>query len=146
MTLDTDMQAVAERMAENSHLLNAKAILERLTNSGKTTLCNFLSNETLLGDYMPLSLVPWDLLTDIERRKDRFRAQEVIKFLQYHGFKFQRSAVVSETFLLSPNTLSFFHSFPSNRFGVGTVTQKHPKLVDITAMRTSRSFLGSFAL
>lgn len=36
---------------------------------------------------MPLTLVPWDLLTDFERRKNRFRTQEIIKFLQYHGYR-----------------------------------------------------------
>lgn len=39
---------------------------------------------------MPLTLVPWDLLTDFERRKDRFRAQEILKFFHYYGYKIYR--------------------------------------------------------
>lgn len=40
---------------------------------------------------MPLTLVPWDLLTDFERRKNRFRTQEILKFLQYHGYRISPS-------------------------------------------------------
>ena len=40
--------------------------------------------------FRPLTIVAWDLLTDVERRKDRFRAQEVIKFLQYYGYRLAR--------------------------------------------------------
>lgn len=36
-----------------------------------------------------MQLVPWDLLTDFERRKDRFRAVEILKFFQYHGYRIQ---------------------------------------------------------
>lgn len=39
---------------------------------------------------MPPQLVPWDLLTDFERRKDRFHAAEILKFLQYHGYRVWR--------------------------------------------------------
>lgn len=39
------------------------------------------------GGGMPMTLVPWDLLTDFERRKDRFRASEILKFFQYHGYQ-----------------------------------------------------------
>lgn len=42
------------------------------------------------GGNMPTTLVPWDLLTDFERRKDRFRAAEILKFLQYHGYRVWR--------------------------------------------------------
>ncbi|VDP16147.1 unnamed protein product [Soboliphyme baturini] len=33
------------------------------------------------------TLVPWDLLTDFERRKYRFRALEILKFLHYNGYR-----------------------------------------------------------
>ena len=41
--------------------------------------------------HMPL-LVPWDLLTDFERRKNRFRSQEILKFLQYYGYRIMLAA------------------------------------------------------
>lgn len=36
---------------------------------------------------MLVTLVPWDILTDSERQKNRFSTQEILKFLQYHGYK-----------------------------------------------------------
>ncbi|KAK6101668.1 RIH domain family protein [Brugia pahangi] len=71
MTLEKDMTGIAEKMAEESHKIWAKKVLADLNRGGT----------------MPPQLVPWDLLTDFERRKDRFRAAEILKFLQYHGYR-----------------------------------------------------------
>ncbi|KIH62211.1 RIH domain protein [Ancylostoma duodenale] len=71
MTLEKDMVTAGEKMAEHSHLIWAKKIWNDLNTK---------------GGFMPTALVPWDLLTDFERRKDRFRANEILKFLQYHGY------------------------------------------------------------
>ncbi|CAI4225083.1 unnamed protein product [Auanema sp. JU1783] len=72
MTLEKDMMTAGEKMAEHSHLVWALKAYEDLTSK---------------GGYMPIPFVPWDLLTDFERRKDRFRAIEILKFLQYHGYR-----------------------------------------------------------
>ncbi|CAB3399073.1 unnamed protein product [Caenorhabditis bovis] len=71
MTLEKEMVNAAEKMAEHSHLIWAKKVLYDLNTK---------------GGFMPIPLVPWDLLTDFERRKDRFRSSEILKFLQYHGY------------------------------------------------------------
>ncbi|EJD76290.1 ryanodine Receptor TM 4-6 family protein [Loa loa] len=71
MTLEKDMMGIAEKMAEESHKIWAKKVLVDLSRGGT----------------MPPQLVPWDLLTDFERRKDRFRAAEILKFLQCHGYR-----------------------------------------------------------
>uniref|UniRef100_A0A915B3X3 Ryanodine receptor n=2 Tax=Parascaris TaxID=6254 RepID=A0A915B3X3_PARUN len=72
MTLEKDMMNTAERMAEHSHNIWAKKVFNDLA---------------MKSSNMPTTLVPWDLLTDFERRKDRFRAAEILKFLQYHGYR-----------------------------------------------------------
>uniref|UniRef100_A0A914BY34 Uncharacterized protein n=1 Tax=Acrobeloides nanus TaxID=290746 RepID=A0A914BY34_9BILA len=82
MTLEKEMMATAEKMAENSHNIRAKKIFNDIQSN---------------GGNMPLQLVPWDLLTDFERRKDRFRAQEILKFFQYHGYKINCTAEAEAT-------------------------------------------------
>ncbi|KAL3078921.1 hypothetical protein niasHS_014703 [Heterodera schachtii] len=80
MNLDKTMQQIAERMAENSHALWARKVFADL------------AERSAQYGSMPLALVPWDLLTDFERRKDRFRAQEIMKFFQYHGYRLNSTA------------------------------------------------------
>ncbi len=72
MTLSRDNAIAAEKMAENAHLIWCTKALEDIA---------------ARGGGMPVALVQWDQLTDFERRKNRFRAQEILKFLQYHGYK-----------------------------------------------------------
>jgi hypothetical protein len=72
------MHQISERIAENSHLIWGKKV------------CTELEHNERLSVVMPLMMVPWDLLTDFERRKDRFRAQEILKFFQYHGYRIFR--------------------------------------------------------
>ncbi|GMS80970.1 hypothetical protein PENTCL1PPCAC_3145, partial [Pristionchus entomophagus] len=72
MTLEKEMQSSAEKMAEHSHIIWARKVLNDLSSK---------------GGGMPMTLVPWDLLTDFERRKDRFRSSEILKFFQYHGYQ-----------------------------------------------------------
>lgn len=75
LTLSREMQNMAERLAENAHDIWAKKKREELTSCG--------------GAVHP-QLVPYDLLTDKEKRKDRERSQEFLKYLQYQGYKLHR--------------------------------------------------------
>lgn len=77
LTLSREMQNMAERLAENSHDIWAKKKKEELTSC---------------GGAIHSQLVPYDLLTDKEKRKDRERSQEFLKYMQYQGYKLHKYA------------------------------------------------------
>ncbi|XP_035704010.1 ryanodine receptor isoform X5 [Folsomia candida] len=78
LTLSREMQNTAERLAENAHDIWAKKKKEEIESTG--------------GCPHP-QLVPFDLLTDKEKKKDRERNTELLKYIQFQGYKLQKLKV-----------------------------------------------------
>ncbi|XP_069170443.1 ryanodine receptor [Procambarus clarkii] len=76
LTLSREMQNMAERLAENAHDIWAKRKKEELDACG--------------GGIHP-QMVPYDMLTEKEKRKDRFRSVELLKYLQFMGYRLTRA-------------------------------------------------------
>lgn len=79
---------MAERLAENAHDMWAKSAKEESKALGgcihPQMVGLWLLNHLLIESCLQ---VPYDLLTDREKKKNRERSQELLKFLQFEGFK-----------------------------------------------------------
>lgn len=75
MTLNREMQNMAERLAENLHDIWSRKKKDEVDHH--------------VGPPHPL-VVPYDLLTDKEKRKDRDRMNELLKYVQYQGYRLYR--------------------------------------------------------
>lgn len=79
LTLNKDQMALMERIAENTHDIWACGVKRQLDSIG--------------GEIVP-QFVPYDFLTDQEKYKHRDRAQDLLKFLQYEGYRLIRSVQI----------------------------------------------------
>ena len=70
-------------MAEDAHDIQADGKMAQLRNSG--------------GGPINLTLVPYDLLTDSEKSKNRERCQELLKYIQYQGYNLHKSNRLAHT-------------------------------------------------
>lgn len=76
LTLNREMQALAERLAENAHDIWALQTQAELTAAPE---------RGLVPDF-----VPFDMLTDQEKKVVRERSQELLKLLIYSGYRFRK--------------------------------------------------------
>ncbi|XP_014664675.1 PREDICTED: ryanodine receptor-like [Priapulus caudatus] len=77
LSLTKEMQALAERLAENAHDIWARKTIDDLRSKG--------------GGSHP-NLIPYDMMTDREKRKERLRSLDMVKFLQLQGYKLAMDA------------------------------------------------------
>lgn len=84
---------MAERLAENAHDIWARKKMEELATCGGKNLSQEFEAKNffiaITGSIHP-QLVPYDLLTDKEKKKDRERSQEFLKYLQYQAYKLHK--------------------------------------------------------
>lgn len=73
---------MAERLAENLHDIWSRKKKDDIDMNG--------------GPPHPL-VVPYDLLTDKEKRKDRDRMNELLKYIQYQGYRLYRVKAQGES-------------------------------------------------
>lgn len=78
LSLSKDMQALAERLAENAHDIWSKKLIDDLKSKG--------------GGSHP-NLIPYDMMTDREKRKERLRSLDMVKFLQLQGYRVEKYVV-----------------------------------------------------
>ncbi|XP_055337214.1 ryanodine receptor-like isoform X3 [Paramacrobiotus metropolitanus] len=76
LTLNREMLALAERLAENAHDIWSQGVQSEL---------NAAPERGVVPHF-----VPFDLLTDREKKVDRERSQELLKFLIYSGYRFKK--------------------------------------------------------
>ena len=77
LTLTKEMVNLAERLAEDGHDIQALLTKQALQAAG--------------GGPINLTLVPYDLLTEKEKRKTRERCQELLKYIQFLGYNLFKS-------------------------------------------------------
>ena len=77
LTLSKEMMNLSERLAEDGHDILALGEKNGLTARG--------------GGPINLTLVPFDLLTESEKKKNRERCQELLKYIQFMGYNLYKS-------------------------------------------------------
>ena len=77
LSLSKDMMNLSERLSEDGHDIQA------MTKKGEL--------ERMHGGPIDLSLVPFDLLTESEKKKNRERCQELLKYIQFTGYNLYKA-------------------------------------------------------
>ena len=77
LTLSKELMNLAERLAEDGHDIQALREKNDLLARG--------------GGAINLTLVPFDLLTESEKKKNRERTQELLKYIQFMGYNLYKS-------------------------------------------------------
>lgn len=77
LTLSKEMMNLSERLAEDGHDIQASKKKADLNVRG--------------GGPINLTLVPFDLLTESEKKKNRERCQELLKYIQFTGYNLYKT-------------------------------------------------------